>query len=88
MVTVDRMSLNCVAHAVESHDTVSTPFSIEVGEVWAAISSPTISDHDASNSERASGEVHPIFVVRPSSTSEMPWGSRSSPNGTLDPSTR
>ncbi len=47
---------------------------------------PTISAQDARSSDRASGDVHPIFAVRPSMTSPRPWGSRPGENGTLVPS--
>ena len=77
VVTVPRMSRSCVAHAVESHCTVSVPSSIDTGSECAASSSPTMSGQAVISSDCASGELQPISVVTVASTSAMPRGSRS-----------
>ena len=80
-----RMSRSCVAQAVESHFTVSTPSSIPTGAERSAVSAPAISAQEARISDRASGELHPNFKVSESTTALRPSGSRPPPKGIVEP---
>jgi hypothetical protein len=55
----DRIRRNCVAQAVDSHLTCSTPFSIAIASECFAVSLPAISDHDASTSCCDNGAAQP-----------------------------
>ena len=72
---------SCVAHAVDSADTVSTPSFSDLGVAWAAICSPTTTGHRPNTDPSATRPDQPRLRARSRVTDPSSCGSRESGAG-------